>query len=281
MSTGSETLREGTRLLTEAGVPEAAGDARRLFAHALGLEPGRLTLSLPEPVPEAARDLYGQLIERRAAREPVSHLIGRRSFYGRDFTVTPDVLDPRPETEILVEAALARPFETVLDLGTGSGCILLTLLAEMPGTRGLGTDISEAALEIARLNAQILGVGPRARLLLADWCAGIPGAFDLIVSNPPYIAAAEMGALDPEVRDWEPRLALTDEGDGLGAYRAILAGAGALLVPGGRLLLEVGAGQAQDVAALARDEGFDGVTAITDLDGRPRVVTAETPEIPF
>ena len=230
---------------------------------------------------EAQRDVFESLIARRAAREPVSHLIGRRIFYGREFAVSADVLDPRPETEVLVEAALARPFERVLDLGTGSGCILLTLLAEMPGTRGVGVDLSVPALEVAKSNARMHDLAERARLVRSDWFGGVSGVFDLIVANPPYISRSEMEGLEPEVRDWEPRVALTDEGDGLGAYRAILADAAAFLMPEGRLMMEIGAGQGAMVTAMAVAAGFDRVDVVADLDGRDRVVIAENGEIPF
>ncbi|GGL74362.1 release factor glutamine methyltransferase [Wenxinia marina] len=280
--TGSALLVAAVRRLGEAGVPDAALDARRLLAHALGIAPDRLTLHLPEAVPDAVAAAYEALISRRAAREPVAQITGRRMFYGREFLVTADVLDPRPETEVLIEAALAAPFETVLDLGTGSGCILLTLLAEMEGSRGVGTDVSGPACDVAEENARRLGMGDRARIVHTDWWAGVTGSFDLIVSNPPYIAAAEMAGLEPEVREWEPRGALTDEADGLGAYRTILSGAPQRLVPGGRLILEIGAGQGAAVVDLAHRAGFTEVRRIRDLDGRDRVIGAEVaPDVPF
>ena len=188
--------------------------------------------------------------------------------------VTPDVLDPRPETETLVAAALEQPFARLLDLGTGSGCILISLLADRPSAQGVGTDLSDAALEVARRNAGQLGVAERVRFLRSDWFGGVQGRFDLIVSNPPYIAEDEMAALAPEVRDWEPRAALTPGGDGLAAYRAIAQGAGARLMAGGRLILEIGPTQGAAVTALLRAAGFDCVEIRPDLDGRDRVVIA-------
>lgn len=271
---GAEALRAATLALTEAGVPEAGRDARRLLAHALGIAPGRLTLVLPEALHQVARAAFETLVVRRARREPVSHLTGTRAFYGRDFAVGPEVLDPRPETEMLVEAALAEPFEKVLDLGTGSGCILLTLLAEMPGARGVGVDLSPAACAVARENARRLDLADRARFAVSDWTAGVEGRFDLIVSNPPYIALSEMAGLAPEVRDWEPHEALTDGADGLGAYRAILDMAPPFLAPRGRLLLEIGPTQAQAVVALVGAAGLVPMAVIRDLDGRDRVVVA-------
>ena len=275
--TGSAILSEATRRLTEAGVPEAGRDARRLLAHVLKVPAGRLTLFLPEPVQPELQVLYKVLIDRRADRVPVSHLTGRRLFYGRDFLVTPEVLDPRPETEILIEAALSAPFKRVLDLGTGSGCILLTLLCEREGTVGVGTDLSEAALDVAFWNRNALKLEPRAALARGDWFGALGGAperFDLIVSNPPYIALSEMSGLAPEVRDHEPRMALTDEADGLAAYRAIASGAAGHLRPGGRLLVEIGPAQGRAVADLFRAAGLQRVSVIPDLDGRDRVVAA-------
>ncbi|NCO86282.1 MAG: peptide chain release factor N(5)-glutamine methyltransferase [Rhodobacterales bacterium] len=268
----AEALGAATRALAAAGVPDAPRDARRLLAHALGIAPGRLTLALPEPLPDAARAAFDRLITRRSAREPVSHLTGLRAFYGRDFIVTADVLDPRPETETLIEAALAEPFADVLDLGTGSGCILLTLLAENPAARGLGVDLSAAACRVALRNARALGLDARAALRVSDWTAEVAELYDLIVANPPYIAQDEMLSLAPEVRDWEPRLALTDEGDGLGAYRRIMSCAPPFLRPGGRLIVEIGPTQAAAVTTFARAAGFGAVAVIADLDGRDRVI---------
>ena len=269
--TGAEALVQGTRTLREAGVPEAAGDARRLLARALGVEPGRLTLVLPEPISDEQDSVYGTLLARRARREPVSHLLGTRAFWGRDFEVTGDVLDPRPETEILVAAALEEPFARVLDLGTGSGCILLRLLAERPAATGLGLDLSPAALEVARRNAARLGLADRATFALSNWFENVDGLFDLIVSNPPYIAAGEMPDLEPEVRDWEPRMALTDDGDGLTAYRAILSGARQHLAPKGRLAVEVGPTQAEAVTAIGAAHGLAPSGHRQDFDDRARV----------
>jgi release factor glutamine methyltransferase len=204
--------------------------------------------------------------------------VGARAFWGREFRVTRDVLDPRPETETLVALALAEPFARVLDLGTGSGCILVTLLAERPGAQGVGTDISPQALLIAGENAARHGVEGRVVLTPSDWFADIGGRYDLIVSNPPYIAEGEMAGLAPEVRDFEPRGALTDEGDGLGAYRVLAAGAPGHLAPGGRLLVEIGPTQGAAVSRLFAEAGLERVAVHPDLDGRDRVVAARRPE---
>jgi release factor glutamine methyltransferase len=279
--TANVALAQATQRLLEAGVPDAARDARRLLSHAVGVEPGRLTLLLSEPVDADALASFRGLVDLRAERRPVSHLIGHRSFYGRDFLVTPDVLDPRPETEILIEAALAVPFGHVLDLGTGSGCILLTLLAEMPDAEGAGVDISPLAIGVTEANARALGLEGRCHALVSDWVSEVEGVFDLIVANPPYISRAEMEDLEPEVRDFEPRLALTDEADGLACYRAIFSSIGPHLSETGRVIVEIGPDQADDVTAIAAIRGFDVIAVIPDLDGRDRVIVAGWSDIPF
>jgi release factor glutamine methyltransferase len=277
---GSDLLARATARLAGAQIPDPGRDARRLLSHVLKVPPGRLTLFLPEPVAPEQQAAFLTLVERRADRVPVSHLVGRRMFYGREFLVTPEVLDPRPETETLIEVALAQPFSTVLDLGTGSGCILLTLLAERGSAVGLGTDLSEAALNVAYWNRNAMGLEDRAALEPGSWYAplGPHGEqFDLIVSNPPYIAVNEMPFLTPEVRDHEPRLALTDEADGLSAYHAILAGLSPHLAPEGRLVVEIGAAQGMAVSRLFEQAGLRRVRVVPDLDGRDRVVTGTAP----
>ena len=273
--TGSVLLAKGVQQLTDAGVPDAPRDARRLLAHAVGIEAGRLTLILPEPVTQEAEARFAALLQRRAGREPVSHLLGYREFYGRRFKVTRNVLDPRPETEILIEVALQDAFASVIDLGTGSGCILLTLLAEMPEARGVGTDLSEDACRVAEDNMHALDLGERAAILRTSWADGIEGQVDLVVSNPPYIGLDEMDGLSPEVHDHEPHMALTDGGDGLSAYREISQQAAGLLRVGGRLIVEIGPTQAGAVAQMFADNGFEKVRVIQDLDGRDRVVSGE------
>ncbi|WP_298804930.1 peptide chain release factor N(5)-glutamine methyltransferase [uncultured Lentibacter sp.] len=270
-ATVGAALRAGAKALVAAGIEGGARDVRLLMASVLGLEPGRMTLHLNDDLPAAAAASFEAFVQRRAAREPVSHLIGRRAFFGRDFAVSADVLDPRPETEALVLAALERPFERVLDLGTGSGCILLTLLAERGSARGLGADLSAAALAMAQRNAAALGVAERCGFVCSDWFGAIEGRYDLIVSNPPYIAQAEMGTLAPELSH-EPALALTDGADGLAAYRIICARAPAYLAKGGALIVEIGPTQGAEVSAMMRAAGLRDVHIRPDLDGRARVV---------
>ena len=276
-ATAAEALRTAIPRLSEAGVEGAAGDARRLLAHAMGLPPERLTLHLPDPLTDEQTEAFAAAITARLARQPVSQIVGERLFLGRSFRVTPDVLDPRPETELLVLAALERPFVRMLDLGTGSGCILLSCLAGMPVATGLGVDLSDGALAVAVENAGRLDLGARAAFRVSDWFSDVTGRFDLILSNPPYIAAGEMADLSPEVRDWEPHLALSPGGDGLDAYRAIASGAGARLMAGGRLMVEIGPAQAAAVTGLFRAAGFEAIEVRRDLDGRDRVVGAVKP----
>lgn len=273
----SDALRLAIPKLEEAGVEDAARDARVLLAHALGIGHDRLTLHLPDDMTELQVQVYGVAVRARTLRQPVAQIIGRRLFWGLSFRVTRDTLDPRPDTEALVAEALSQPFQKILDLGTGTGCILLSCLKSMPQARGVGVDISQAALEVAAGNASDLGLEARVRFQVSDWFSEVTGTFDLIVSNPPYIAAEEMPGLAPEVRDWEPELALTPGGDGLDAYRAIARGAGARLMPGGRLLVEIGPTQGQAVAGLFAAAGLEDIRVLPDMDGRDRVVAAAKP----
>lgn len=275
--TVAEALRAAVAALVAAEVPEAPRDARLLVAHALGVSADRVVLLLSDPFPAAAEPRLADGLAARRQRRPVSQILGFRQFWGRSFRVTQDVLDPRPETETLIAAALAAPFARVLDLGTGTGAILLTLLAERPAATGTATDLSPAALAVARDNAAQLGLTRRAEFLQGSWFAPVEGRFDLIVSNPPYIAAEEMAGLSPEVLNWEPHLALSPGGDGLDAYRAIAAGARAHLAPGGRILVEIGPTQASAVAALFAAAGLENPRTLPDIDGRDRVIAAVNP----
>ncbi|MCA3441588.1 MAG: peptide chain release factor N(5)-glutamine methyltransferase [Rhodobacter sp.] len=272
--TGAEALRAALPRLQAAGVEGAARDLRLLLAFATGIPPDRLTPVLADPLPGAAAARFEAAVLARVARQPVSQIVGGRLFWGRWFRVTPDVLDPRPETETLIAAALDGEFSRVLDLGTGSGAILITLLAERAGATGTGVDLSPKALSVAAANAAALSVAGRATFLKSDWLSAVRGRFDLVVANPPYIAQADMPGLSPEVRLWEPRLALTPGGDGLDACRSILRDVRSVLVPSGRVLLEIGASQGDAVAALCQSAGLQAVTVLQDMDGRDRVVSA-------
>jgi len=275
--TAAEALAAAAARLQAAGIEGAAGDARKLLAFGMGIGADRLTLHLMDAMTPGAEARFEVALGARLRRQPVAQIIGERMFWGRRFRVTPDVLDPRPETEGVIAAALAADFARVLDLGTGSGAILLTLLAERPDATGIGTDLSEPALAVARLNAEALGIASRVSVQRSDWFSEVVGRFDLIVSNPPYIAEAEMAGLAPDVLTWEPRMALTPGGDGLDAYRAIAAGVRPHLKPGGRLVVEIGPTQGAAVAGFFAAAGLLDVDVRPDFDGRDRIVTARAP----
>ncbi|MEM9576216.1 MAG: peptide chain release factor N(5)-glutamine methyltransferase [Pseudomonadota bacterium] len=263
--------------LRAAGVPDPARDARVLLAHAARVDAARVTLIAPEDIAPDIAERYDHLVSLRAVRVPVSQLVGAREFYGRRFEISREVLDPRPETESLVEAALSSPFDRVLDLGLGSGCIIVTLLLERPQATGIGVDISEAACLQASANAILHDVGDRLDIQRSDWFETVEGRFDLIVSNPPYLAASEMKHVQPELRDHEPRLALTDEADGLSAYRQIAAEAQGYLSAKGHVMVEMGWRQAADVKAIFAAQGWGEIAILPDLDGRDRILCASKP----
>jgi release factor glutamine methyltransferase len=269
-------IEEAFRLDGREGT--AALDARLLVAHGLGLEAGRLALHDDEGVDAPSEARVMGFVERRIAGEPVARIIGRREFWGLDIEIGPETLIPRPDTETLVEAALAfvdgqsgrGEALSVLDIGTGSGAILLALLSELPAARGIATDRSESALAIARRNAQMHGVAGRAVFVLCDWASALEGPFDLILANPPYIESAAIAGLEIEVRDHDPRLALDGGSDGLDAFRAILADLPRILAPEGRAFLEMGASQGPSLARLAGEYGYE-AKCRRDLAGRERV----------
>ena len=260
-------------------------DARLLVGHVLGLDHAGLTRESERPLGPRALAGIDALAARRVAGEPVARILCVKEFWGLPFAVTSAVLVPRPETETVVETALTRldaadarerPLR-IADLGTGSGAILVALLDELPQAFGVGTDCSVAAIGTARENAQRLGVASQAAFVACDFGMALGGGFDLVVTNPPYIATAEIATLPREVRDFDPRAALDGGADGLAAYRAIVADAGRLLAPGAILVMEVGAGQAVVVSALAGAAGFTAIAATPDLAGIPRVVSARYP----
>ncbi|MAM23916.1 MAG: protein-(glutamine-N5) methyltransferase, release factor-specific [Rhodobacteraceae bacterium] len=275
--TAAQAMAAAAARLRAAGVPDPARDARILLAHAASVDAARVTLIAPEEIAPEIAERYEHLVALRAVRVPVSQLVGRRAFYGRDFEISRDVLDPRPETETLIELALSEPFARVLDLGTGSGCILVSLLAERPSATGVGADLSEAACLQASANAVRHAIADRASIIRSDWFGQVEGRFDLIVSNPPYLTQDEMAGVAPELRDHEPEMALTDGADGLSAYRVIASEAQGYLTATGRVLVEIGATQGASVAALFRQAGWGRVRVAQDLDGRDRVVWADTP----
>ncbi|WP_421708399.1 peptide chain release factor N(5)-glutamine methyltransferase [Algihabitans sp.] len=271
--TVATALSAATRRLKAAGVEQPRRDARLLLSDALGLAPERTLVEPDRPIGESEWAVFQAFVERRAAREPVSRILGRREFWGLTFRISPDTLDPRPDSETLIEVALERLSDRrapsrLLDLGTGSGCLLLALLSELPNAVGLGLDISTGAVAVARGNALDLGLSGRAGFGVADWTAGVTGPFDLVLCNPPYIARD--AALEPEVADYDPPNALYAGSDGLTAYRRLLPTLSPLLAPEGCVLLELGAGQADAVAALGEAAGFSDMTLRADLSGTLR-----------
>ncbi|MEW5687367.1 MAG: peptide chain release factor N(5)-glutamine methyltransferase [Pseudomonadota bacterium] len=266
--------------LEDAGVPGPVIDARLLVeAAAEATRADIVTDPYRALTPEQEARLEDYL-SRRTRREPVSHILGRKGFWKIMLTVTPDVLTPRPDTETVVEYVLRdfpehAPYH-VLDLGIGSGAILLAILAERPAAKGLGIDISEEALAVARDNAASLGLANRVALLRSDWTAGLePNSFDLVVANPPYIATEVIETLEPEVRDHDPRLALEGGADGLDHYRLLAPEILRVLKPGSRFAVEIGYDQKDAVEALFRDAGAVFVQTIKDLSDHHRVVVGE------
>jgi release factor glutamine methyltransferase len=263
-----------------AGVTSPELDARLLVAHALGLDHASLAAQGGRLLTPAEADAVGTLAARRQRREPVARILGGKEFWGLQFQLNAATLVPRPETETVVEAALAaagrdpdRP-RAVADLGTGSGALLLALLTEWSNAQGFGTDVSREALECARANAAALRLAGRASFVACDYAAALQGPFDVIVSNPPYIASGAIAALEPEVRTFDPARALDGGGDGLDGYRAIARAAPPLLAPAGILVVELGAGQIEEVERLMAAAGLHCVApARRDLAGIFRALT--------
>jgi release factor glutamine methyltransferase len=271
--------REVAERLRAHGLDTPELDARLLVGHALGLDHPALTTDSARVLTPHETDRLGAGVARRLRHEPVARIVGRKEFWSLPLRITPAVLVPRPETETVVEAALAvvarGAAARIADIGVGSGAILLALLSELPNATAIGTDRDAGALAVARHNAEDLGLGGRAAFVACDFGAALAGAYDLVVSNPPYIATREIATLAPEVRDFDPRGALDGGSDGLTAYRAVAADAPRLLAPGGWLVVEVGIGQADAVTALFAGIGLEtSDPPRRDLAGVPRVVKA-------
>jgi release factor glutamine methyltransferase len=268
-----------TRLLEANGNESAALDARLLIAHALDVDTTRLAADAERPLTAEECRAIAALAERRLEREPVARILGAKEFWSLPLRLTPDTLVPRPETETVVEAALQEigggrnAALRVADIGTGSGAILLALLSELPNAFGIGTDVSVAALATARANARSLGLHARASFIACNFAAALHGPFDLILSNPPYIPRGDIAGLAPDVRDHDPALALDGGADGLDCYRIIAHQTAALLAPRGALIVELGAGQEQAVAAIMKGVGLQlSGPARHDLAGHPRAL---------
>jgi release factor glutamine methyltransferase len=275
-----------TAAFRAGGIEDAQADARILVARAFELNRAQLISQGDRTLGAREAETLAEQAARRLAREPVSRILGRREFWGLDLAITPAVLDPRPDTETVVELALdwitTRHLKNeklrVLDIGTGSGALLLALLSELPAATGVATDISVDALKVAEGNARLLDFGERAIFVACNFTDALRGPFDLVVSNPPYISSKEIPTLGPEVRNHDPRIALDGGEDGLAAYRAIADDALRLLTSRGRLVTELGQGQAEPVSAIMRAAGLTIETPIRrDLAGINRALCATAP----
>jgi len=277
-----EALNLLAQAFRTAGIEDADVDARLLVGHALHLDRARLIAQSDRILEAREINVINALAARRLKREPVSRILGQKEFWSIALAITPDVLAPRPETETVVEGALDFVVRgglrmeklRILDIGTGSGALLLALLRELPNATGIGTDISTGALKVARENAARCGLEGRCTFLVCDIASVVEGPFDLLVSNPPYIAHDEITSLAPEVKNYDPTVALDGGDDGLAAYRAIAADAKRLLAPGARMFVELGAGQEAAVRDLFTNVGLTAGTARADLAGIPRVLGA-------
>jgi len=278
----SEALHHVAQSFRACGIEEAEADARVLIGHALHLDRARLIAQSDRNLEAREITVISALAARRLRREPVSRIVGHKEFWSLPISVTPDVLVPRPETETVVEAALDFVIRSglrleklrVLDIGTGSGALLLAMLNELKNAVGTGTDVSSAALDVARANAARCRLDSRCNFVVCDIATGVEGPFDLVVSNPPYIAHDEIETLAPEVRDYDPQVALDGGQDGLDAYRSIAGDAKRILAPGGRLFVELGAGQNEEVRSLFTKAGLSPGIPRKDLAGIPRVLGA-------
>jgi release factor glutamine methyltransferase len=272
-----DILQDVVRKLQEAGIETARLDARLLLQSVLGVTREQLLIEAGRELRSAEKQQFEALVQRRLNREPMSQILGTREFWGLEFEVTKDTLAPRPDSETIIASLLvykpnrSQPL-SMLDLGTGTGCLLLSALSEYPQATGLGVDISEEALVVAEKNAQRLGLENRVEFKKSYWNSKINGVWDVVISNPPYIPTEEIPQLSPEVATYEPILALDGGGDGLDCYRAITSFLPSILAENGIALLEVGAGQANDVAALVSGQGLKVAQVAYDLAGIARCI---------
>jgi release factor glutamine methyltransferase len=277
----AEILKEAASELNNAGVPEARREARSLLSFILGKDRTFLISHAEDETDENSFVRLREFVERRAAGEPLQYITGVQDFYGREFRVTPDVLIPRPETELLIEAALQIAGDTapfICDVGTGSGCIAVTLLCELSNARAVAIDKSAPALEVAKLNAQNHSVAERAIFVVSDCFDSLDSrdyGFDLIVSNPPYVAERALEGLQREVRDHEPRIALSPGGDGLSVIRRLIDEGPSFIKPNGYLLMEIGFDQGEAVERLVRNSAWSLRELRPDLQGIPRIVVLQ------
>lgn len=270
-----ELLIASQAKLRECGISDPVRDARLLLADCLELRTQNLNLLNDSNISEIKISKFWRMVKERCKRKPVSKILGYRSFWGRDFEINENVLDPRGDTETLIELILDCKFENMLELGTGSGAIAITVLAERPEVTCVATDISEYALKTASTNSKRHGVESRLKLLHSNWFEKISGSFDVIVSNPPYISSEEYAQLSAEVVKYDPKISLTLGGDGLEAYREILSQALEKLSKNGHIFLEIGYTQANAVGHLFREAGFQQIKVHKDLGSRDRVISAK------
>jgi len=279
--TAGEAIVRASARLAAAGIAESRREARLLLALSLALPSASLPLLPEREIAPAAAARFESLLERRLRREPYSRIAGKREFWSLDFALSPDTFDPRPDSETLIETALAhipergRPLE-ILDLGTGTGALLLALLSELPNATGIGVDILPSAVAQARRNAATLGLSDRARFISSDWGAALDRQVDLLLANPPYIQSGDIPSLAPEVADFDPPQALDGGADGLAAYRAIAGQIGRLLRPAGIAVFEIGAGQAAEVEAIMTAAGWERIDVRADLAGIARCLAFVT-----
>lgn len=279
VQTLQNAVSEAARLLSDAGITGARRDASLLLANILKTDTSILYLEPERALNDAQLATFKRAVERRASREPISHILGHREFWSLDFLVGPEVLDPRPDSETLIETALAaqnsgQEITSILDLGVGSGCLLLSLLSEIEAARGLGIDQSLAAIEIAEQNAKRLSLDGRAMFLQGNWCEGLEEKFDLVISNPPYIPVDGIKSLQPEVKNFEPLVALIGGADGLDCYRDIISTVKPRMKSNGMIIFEVGVGQAQQVSELLEKADFSDISRHKDLASIERCVSA-------
>ena len=270
-----ELLIASQAKLRECGISDPIRDARLLLADCLELRTQNLNLLNDSYISEIKISKFWRMVKERCKRKPVSKILGYRSFWGRDFEINENVLDPRGDTETLIELLLDCKFENMLELGTGSGAIAITVLAERPEVTCVATDISKYALKTASANSKRHGVESRLKLLHSNWFEKISGSFDVIVSNPPYISSEEYAQLSAEVVKYDPKISLTLGGDGLEAYREILSQALEKLSKNGHIFLEIGYTQANAVGHLFREAGFQQIKVHKDLGSRDRVISAK------
>ena len=267
----------GRERLKEVGISNGARESKKILAFVTNHEYSDLNWIQEFKISKELKLKFITLIEQRVSGAPISKIIGKRLFFNSEFFVNKNVLDPRPETEVVVSVALEKNFSTVLDLGTGTGCIVISLLKERLDAVGVSVDISEECLNVAKINAETNGVLDRVKFIHSDWFSNVTSRFDLIVSNPPYIGLSELKDLSREVKNFDPKVALFGGRDGLNCYEAIFNDVSRFLNPGGRLITEVGYAQSSIVKKFFLNSGFIDIKVTKDLDLNNRVVSGHLP----